>query len=80
MTKEQQEIIESIEGTAGIRVLRELISEELKKLDSVREINKNGYVAEQAIGRQLAYELLEKFLSEIKLINPVNKETRKTYE
>lgn len=80
MTKEEYNAIEAIHGTVGFNVLKAIVEAKMKKLDSVMEIKREGLVAEQALGRQLAYETLREFLSEIKLINSPPKEERKTYE
>jgi len=79
MTNEEIKSIQDIQGTAGFRVIRFLVQEKMNKLDSVREINRDGLVAEQALARQLAYEVLEKFLNELQIF-PTNKEVRRTYE
>jgi hypothetical protein len=80
MTTEEIKSIEEIQGTGGFRVLQFSVEDKLKRLDSVMEINKNELVAEQTIARQLAYEVLKEFFSELKLSSPLSKETRKTFE
>jgi len=80
MTAKELEHIKEIEGTAGFRIIVFTVSEKMKKLDSVRGIVKDGLVAEQALARQLAYEILEEFLSDLNLISKPEKVTNKTYE
>lgn len=79
MNSEDLKLIEEIKITGGFRVMEKLIKEKMWKLDSVREIQKDGLVAEQTLARQLSYEVLSSFLNEIGLFSP-NKETRRTYE
>lgn len=79
MTNEDLKAIQDIQGTAGFRVIRFLIQEKINKLESVMGINRDGLIAEQALGRQLAYETLTEFLNELQIF-PTNKEVRRTYE
>lgn len=79
MTTEEIKSIQEIQGTAGFRMIKFLAEEKIKKLSDVMQINKDGFVAEQALARQLAVETLREFLGELTLtIKP--KETNKTYE
>lgn len=80
MTKEQQQSIEDIQGTAGMRTIQMLIEEKMRKVDSVRGINKDGLVEAQALARQLTYEVLEEFFREIKLMPSSEQTERRTYE
>ena len=80
MTNEEQKAIEDIQGTAGFRVIKASVEAKLKKVESVMGIDKNALVAEQALSRQLTYEVLREFLNELGLITPLEKELRRTYE
>ncbi len=80
MTAEEQKHIQDIQGTAGFRVIAFEAKQMLEKIKDVTKIDKNGLVAEQTLGRQLAYEVLEKFLSDINLITKPESEKRRTYE
>lgn len=80
MTTEEIKSIEDLQGTAGFRVMKFLIENKIKKLNSVSEIVRDGMVAEQAIARQLAVEVLKEFLSDMGLVTKSQNELRKTYE
>jgi hypothetical protein len=80
MTSEELNLIKEIEGTGGFRVMKYLIEQKMDKLESVMSINKDGLVAEQTLGRQLAFEVLSEFLKELNLLPSGEKEKRKTYE
>ena len=80
MTQDEIKALEDIQGTAGFRVIQFAVEAKIKKIESVMGINKEGLVAEQALARQLAVEVLTEFLSELKLTTPLEKEVRRTYE
>jgi hypothetical protein len=80
MTQEEQKALSDLQGLGGFRVMQKLITDKMLKLESVRGISKDRLVAEQALARQLAYEVLSEFLSEINLSPKSDKETRRTYE
>lgn len=80
MNNEEIKHIQDIQGTAGFRVMQYEVGELMKKLDSVRQVNRDGLVAEQTLARQLAYEILEKFLQTINLQASPERDTRRTYE
>lgn len=79
MTTEEIKAIQEIQGTGGFRVIQSLAQQKIDKADSVRRINKEGMVAEQALARQLVVELLTEFLEEINLQSS-NREAKRTYE
>lgn len=79
MTQEDIKSIEDISGTRGFRVLEASIKAKLEKLDSVREINPDALVAEQALGRKLASEVLVEFLEELNF-TVSTKAVKNTYE
>ncbi len=80
MTPQEVKAIEEIRGTGGFRVIQSLAEDMLAKAKDVTLINRDAMVAEQAIARQLTYEVLKQFLSELKLTSPPIKETKKTFE
>ena len=80
MTPQDLRSIEDIKGTAGFRVIEALLLQKMNTLESVMSINKDGLIAEQTLGRQLAFETLSDFLKEINLLKPSEKEKRNTYE
>jgi hypothetical protein len=80
MTTEEQKALQDLQGLGGFRVMQSLIKAKMDKLASVMHIDKHNLVAEQTLARQLAYEVLSEFLSEINLVVKPEGETRKTYE
>jgi hypothetical protein len=80
MTSEEIKAIEEIQGTGGFRVIQSLVEAKLKKLESVMGIKRDALVAEQALARQLAFEALKEFLSDLQLTSPPEKDSRNTYE
>ena len=78
-TKEIQ-AIEEIQGIGGFRVLQASVEAKLNSVKDVMNVKRDGLVAEQTLGRQLAYEVLKEFLSELKLTSSPPKEGNKTYE
>lgn len=80
MTNEEIKAIEEIQGTGGFRVIVTSVENKLKKVRDVMFIDRNNLVAEQALARQLAVEVLTDFLSELKLTSPLEKSTKRTYE
>ena len=79
MTDNDIKALQEIQGSGGFRVMEFLIKEKMKKLESVMGVDKNGLVAEQTLGRQLAYEVLSEFLKEINL-SPKSEKQSNTYE
>ena len=80
MTNDDIRAIEEIQGTAGFRVIQSLVEKKLEGVKDVNNIKPDGLVAEQTIARQLAYEVLKAFLSDLKLTSPLPKDSKKTYE
>jgi hypothetical protein len=52
----------------------------MDELKDVNNINGEGMVAEQAIGRQLAWTTLRDFFNDLHITSPTEKPERKTYE
>ncbi len=80
MTAEEIKHIQDIQGTAGFRVIQYEAKQMLEKMKDITTVDKNDLVAEQTLGRQLLYEVLEKFLSDINLTSKTENTTRRTYE
>jgi hypothetical protein len=80
MTSEEIKAVEDIQGTAGFRVITSLVEKKLESVKDVMNVDRRALVAEQTLARQLTYEVLKEFLSDLRLTSPLPKEDRRTYE
>lgn len=82
MTSEEINSIKEIEGTGGFRVMKFVIEQKMKVLDSVSDVEENNLVNVEAVflGKKYAVKLLREFLSDMSLTTKPQEEKRKTYE
>lgn len=82
ITQQDRQAIIDIQGMAGFRVIKYLAEQELKELESVRGLKANHEypIEAQALGKKFAIETLEKFLTNLNILEQTPKETNKTYE